>query len=179
MQLADNLVSDYLLEPIQREDQAFVFRGLSDPEVIRYYGVSYDSLEATADQMDFYDRLITEKSGAAFKLVDRKSGESMGVLAAYLFQPAHQRIEIGFWLIPEFQGKGIMRSALPVFIQILTNQFELHRIEAMVETDNTASCSLLEKTGFQKEGILRDYEIKNGKRISLVVYSLLLDNRIK
>lgn len=179
MLLAEKLVGDYLLEPIKREDQAFVFLGLSNPEVIRYYGVSYDTLEATAEQMDFYERLIVEKSGASWKLVDRKSGIPMGIVAGYLYQAAHQRIEIGFWLVPEYQRKGIMKSILPVFIQLLTDQFDLHRIEAMVETENAASCSLLEKAGFQKEGILRDYEIKNGKRISIVVYSLLLDRRVK
>lgn len=179
MLLSEQKVGDYLLEPIKREDQAFVFRGLSNPDVIRYYGVSYDSLEATAEQMDFYEQLVAEKSGASWKLVDRKSGIPLGVVAGYLYQATHQRIEIGFWLVPEFQGKGIMKSILPVFIQLLTDQFDLHRIEAMVETENVACCRLLEKAGFQNEGVLRDYEIKNGKRISLAVYSILLDSRIK
>jgi ribosomal-protein-alanine N-acetyltransferase len=172
------VVGNYAVHPIQRTDQAFVFSGLSDPEVVRYYGVSYTSLEDTAAQMDFYDRLLIEETGAGWKIVDRETQQPLGVLTAYLYQLAHQRIEIGFWLIPAAQGKGIIHEVLPSFIAQLRRLFNLHRIEAMVETGNEASCRVLEKAGFEREGILRDYEIKNGKRISLIVYSLLLDHPI-
>ena len=168
---------DYLLEPVLRSDQPFVFKGLSDPGVITYYGVSFDSLEATAAQMDFYENLVKEETGAAWKIVDPQLKEPLGVLAGYLYQPQHEKMEIGFWLLPASQGKGIMKSVLPVFLQQLQRLFKLHRIEATVETENKPSCRLLEKAGFEKEGLLRDYEIKNGKRISLFVYSLLLAKR--
>ncbi|WP_260457637.1 GNAT family N-acetyltransferase, partial [Listeria booriae] len=36
--------------------------------------------------------------------------------------------------------------------------FKLHRMEAKVDPRNEASISLLQKLGFQEEGLLRDYE---------------------
>lgn len=175
LQLPGFTVGNYRLLPVERKDQAFVFAGLSDPAVIRYYGVSYSTLEETAGQMDFYEKLVTEETGASWKIVDQEGGIPIGVVTAYLYQPAHERIEVGFWLVPGAQGKGAMSMVFPAFLDQLKKLFTLHRIEATVETGNDASCRILEKAGFQREGVLRDYEIKNGNRISLIVYSLLLD----
>ncbi|MCU0386300.1 MAG: GNAT family N-acetyltransferase [Flavihumibacter sp.] len=176
LQLSACKAGDFLLEPIVKADQPFVFKGLSDPAVIQFYGVSYDSLEATAEQMDFYENLVKEERGAAWKIVDELNQEPIGVLAGYDYQAQHEKMEIGFWLLPEYQGKGILKSVLPFFLQQLQTLFKLHRLEATVESENLASCRLLERAGFEQEGLLRDCEIKNGKRISLFVYSLLLAN---
>ncbi|KYP14734.1 GNAT family protein [Flavihumibacter sp. CACIAM 22H1] len=176
MELPALHIGDYLLNAIQPIDQAFIFRGLSDPAVIKYYGVSYNSFDATKEQMDFYERIWAEKTGVSWKIVLQKTLEPIGVITGYYYQPRHQRIEIGFWLLPAFQGKGILTQVLPAFIQQLSVLFNLHRIEAQVETANKPCCNVLEKAGFQQEGLLRDYELKDGKRVSLFVYSLLLDN---
>ncbi len=167
---------NFTLLPIDKTDLAFVFEGLSDPEVIRYYGVSFSSIEACEEQLAFYERMVKEETGAPWKIVDPESGQAMGVVAGYSYQPQHERIEIGFWLLKRYQGKGVLKEVMPAFLQELKTLFKLHRIEALVESENSASCKLLKATGFTEEGLLRDYEIKNGKRISLFVYSILLDN---
>ena len=57
----------YLLQQIKPEDQAFIYQGLSDPQVIPYYGVHFTSFEATAAQMEFYERLWREDFGGDLK----------------------------------------------------------------------------------------------------------------
>jgi len=66
-----------------------------------------------------------------------------------------------------------MQEVLPVVISYVFSYWELHRLEAVIEEGNEASRSLSEKLGFSYEGILRESEIKQGKRISLLMYSLL------
>ena len=46
-------------------------------------------------------------------------------------------------------------------------------LEAVIEDGNETSWRLAEKLGFKYEGKLREAEIKNGKRINLLLYSLL------
>jgi ribosomal-protein-alanine N-acetyltransferase len=55
----------------------------------------------------------------------------------------------------------------------LFSNWKLHRLEAIIEEGNETSYRLAEKLGFTFEGKLRESEIKNGKRISLYMYSLL------
>jgi ribosomal-protein-alanine N-acetyltransferase len=49
----------------------------------------------------------------------------------------------------------------------------LHRIEALIEPPNLPSQRLVEKLGFTREGLLRDYEFTRGKFDNLYIYSLL------
>ena len=44
----------YLLREIEDNDISNIYLGLSNPEVIKYYGVSFDSIESTKEQMEWY-----------------------------------------------------------------------------------------------------------------------------
>lgn len=133
----------------------------------------YDTLEATAGQMDFYERVWKERTGCYWKIESKQTGELLGVcgMSGYLAQ--HQRAELGYWLLPAYWGRGIMTEVLPVMIDHLFSQWQLHRLEAVVEEGNEASCRLAQRLGFTFEGVLRDAEVKRGQRISLHMYSLL------
>lgn len=164
-----------LLEPVVAADQQFIFEGLSHPDVITYFGVQYDSFEATKRQMDWYDKAYKEGSGGPWKIIGKASGEKMGVVAFYFYKPEHKKAEVGFWLFPQYWNKGIVSEALQAVIDYCQTEKGIHRLEAFVEEGNTASSRVLEKAGFVYEGTMRDCEIKNGRFISLLVYALLSD----
>ncbi|MBB1283928.1 GNAT family N-acetyltransferase [Flavisolibacter sp. BT320] len=163
-----------LLQEIKPDDQAFVFEGLSHPQVIPFYGVRYDSFEATKAQMDWYKQLTEQGSGLAWKMVETQTGEKIGVIATYAYKPEHNKAEVGFWLLPTFWNKGYAAEALHTVVDYWKEEKSLHRMEAFVEEGNTASSKLLEKCGFQYEGTMRDCEIKNSTYISLRIYSMIL-----
>lgn len=163
----------FLLKEILPADQAFIFEGLSHPDVIPYYGVSYKSYEDTASQIEFYKTIWKEKTGCWWKIVDRASGQPIGACGMNYYSPVHEKAEVGYWLLPAWWKKGIMPEVIPVMIAHLFTYWKLHRLEAVIEDGNEASCKLSEKLGFRFEGRLRDAEIKDGKRITLVMYSLL------
>ncbi len=166
------ITSQYRLRQIMPQDQQFIFKGLSHPEVIKYYGVRYSSFEAAKDQMDWYEKLWQDKTGIWWIITD-KNEHPLGACGFNYYNASHEKIELGFWLLPEDQGKGIMKEVLPAIIDYIFANWKVHRIEALVEHENTASCGLLEKIGFTKEGMMRECEIKDGKRVSLIMYSLL------
>jgi ribosomal-protein-alanine N-acetyltransferase len=162
-----------LLQEIKPEDQPFIYEGLSHPEVIPFYGVRYDSLEATGAQMEWYKKMAEEGSGASWKMVERGSGRKIGVTSVYYYKPEHNKAEVGFWLLPEHWHKGFALEALNAAIDYWKNEKALHRMEAFVEDGNEASGKLLKKAGFSYEGTMRDCEIKNGRYISLEIYALI------
>ncbi len=160
-----------LMKKIEAADQGFVFEGLSHQEVIPFYGVRYESFEATKAQMEFYEQLVAEGSGLPWKLVERETGAPIGVLAVYLFKAEHRKAELGFWLLPRFWGRGYAREAVEAACSYWKQERGLHRMEAFVETENEASWRLLERCGFAFEGCMRDCEWKDGKWISLRIYA--------
>jgi [ribosomal protein S5]-alanine N-acetyltransferase len=163
----------FLLQEITAADQPFIFEGLSHPQVIPFYGVSYDSLEATAAQIDFYSTIWQEKTGCWWKITDKQSGLPVGACGINYYSAEHEKAEIGYWLLPAYWRKGIMPEVIPVMIAHLFATWPLHRLEAVIEEGNEASCRLSEKLGFRFEGKLRDAEIKKGKRLTLLMYSRL------
>ena len=167
-----------LLQQVLPEDQQFIFEGLSHPEVIPFFGVRYDSFEATKRQMDWFAKAYEEGTGGPWKIMEKASGKRIGVIAYYFYKPEHRKAEVGFWLFPEYWNKGIISEALQAVIAYCRDQKGIHRLEAFVEEGNDASCRVLEKAAFQLEGKMRDCEIKDGRFISLFVYGLLLDSQI-
>lgn len=167
----------FLLKRILAQDQAFIFNGLSHPQVISFYGVGYKTFEQTKEQMNYYDGLWKEKTGIWWKIVDRDTTEPVGACGMNYYTAIHQKAEIGYWLLPPYWKKGIMPEVIPVMIGHLFNHWKLHRLEAVIENGNDTSARLAEKLGFQFEGKLRGAEVKNGKRIDLLMYSLLSTDR--
>jgi [ribosomal protein S5]-alanine N-acetyltransferase len=163
-----------LLRKIIPADQPVIFKGLSDPAVIRYYGVSYTSLEATADQMKFYDDLLKEGTGIWWAVCFKEQPAVMvGACGFNYLNRQHKKMEIGYWLLPAYFGKGIMTEAVPEIIRYAFAAMDIHRVEAVVEAGNDDSTKLLKKLNFTYEGTLVDSEIKNGKFISLQSWALL------
>lgn len=167
------LTERLLLQALSPSDQPFVYEGLSHPDVIRFYGVNYSTYEATAAQMDWYQTMVAEGQGIPWKMVEKATGEKVGVIAVYFYKPEHQRAEVGFWLLPLYWSKGYASEALHAVVQYWFRIKGLHRLEAFVEEGNEGSGRVLEKAGFRYEGTMRDCEIKNGKFISLRIYALL------
>jgi [ribosomal protein S5]-alanine N-acetyltransferase len=83
------------------------------------------------------------------------------------------RTEIGFELSKEQWGKGIALEAVEAIINYGYEHMNFQRIEALIEPPNRASQKLVEKLGFIREGLLRNYEFTNGKFDDLYMYSLL------
>ena len=81
-------------------------------------------------------------------------------------------LTIGYWIGEPHWGKGYITEALKAFIKHLFENHEIIRIEAKVFTHNPASCRVLEKQGFTKEGLLRKREKKVESYVDEWIYSI-------
>lgn len=162
-----------VLQPMTQADIAHVHHGLSHPDVIRYYAVRFMTLEATQEQMDWYAKLEREGAGQWWAIRSATDGAFLGGIGITNIHPVHKRCELGYWLLPEHWGKGIMRAALGCVMDHVFNTLGLHRISAEVEPENEASARLLRKAGFNHEGTLRECEMKDGQWVSLDLFARL------
>lgn len=82
--------------------------------------------------------------------------------------------EIGYWLAAPFRGQGIMTEVVQRFTDsMFEHRSRLVRIEAHVFPHNPSSVRLLEKVGFEREGLLRKFYMKNGAYLDAVVLARL------
>ena len=160
-----------LLRQFVDTDLTNVFKGLSHPDVIKYYGVSYDSLESAKKQMMFFADIERNDTGIWWAICSPDNKIFYGAAGLNNLSKENKKAEIGFWLVCEYWNKGIMTETLPLIYNYAFHKSGLHRIEAFVETGNENSKKLLMKFNFQHEGTMNDCEIKNRKFISPDIYT--------
>ena len=165
---------DWLLRPIVDADVHAVHAGLSDPRVIAHYGVSYPTLESTWVQMRWFADIAAEGSGAWWAVCAASApAQLIGACGMNDRVAEHRRAEIGYWLRPEWWGKGIMRQCLSAMLEHAFERMGLHRLGAEVDVGNDAISGLLLRLGFTHEGTRRGYEQKAGRALDLQFYGLL------
>jgi [ribosomal protein S5]-alanine N-acetyltransferase len=69
---------------------------------------------------------------------------------------------LGYWMGAPFANRGVMSRAVPLVCRLAFDVLDLRRIEAACLPENAASVRLLEKTGFSREGLAREYLAING-----------------
>ncbi len=163
----------FRLRKILSIDQQQIFEGLSNEDVIKYYGVSYKTFEDTLRQMQWYENLLNTETGIWWGISFRESKELIGACGFNNTSIEHKKTEMGYWLFPQNRKKGVMMEVAPAIIEYAFTVLKLHRIEASVEVDNIASKKLLIKLGFAYEGTLKQCELKNEKFIDLDYYALI------
>ncbi|KPB77289.1 GNAT family acetyltransferase [Pseudomonas cannabina] len=69
---------------------------------------------------------------------------------------------IGMGVASAWQGKGVGSMLLAAALDVADNWMNLHRVELTVYADNEAAQGLYRKFGFEVEGRLRDYAVRDG-----------------
>ena len=169
----------YVLREIEDSDIANIHKGLSNPEITKFYDVHFDTLEDTKEQMQWYASLQKNGTGIWFGIYDKHSNEFYGAAGFNNLDTTHQKAEIGMWLLKDYWGKGILREVMPVLFDFGFNTLGLNRIEGFVVSNNFKCKNALEKIQFTFEGRMRESEIKDGKKISIDIYSILKSEWMK
>lgn len=85
----------------------------------------------------------------------------------------NDKIEIGYWLIENMTGKGIITNSTRKMVDYAFRNLDMNRIQVKCGVGNMKSSAVPRRLGFVFEGIERHGERHNKKYIDLEVYSLL------
>ena len=109
---------------------------------------------------------------AAYVIEDLRSGELLGGASLHHFDPLRDVVEIGYWLFVTARGRGVAtRSVQQMTEHALANG--IWRVEAHVRIGNTASERVLERLGFEREGVKRKYLRHGHDRVDATMFALL------
>lgn len=162
------------LRRILQSDRAALYAGLSHPEVVAHYGISYDSEERCQEQLDWYRYMEQAHSGYWWAICTPDQPDQLiGACGIYEIDHHNRNADIGYWLLPDYWHQGIMQSCLHSILDYGFHQLGLHRIEAEVEPDNIASIKLIQKLGFHQEGQRRQVALRQHRFTDLHIYGLL------
>ena len=115
-----------------------------------------------------------EKKAVIFAVCQKDNGDLLGAIALEL-EKSDKRGEIGYWIGYPYQNKGYATEAVLAMLQYGFRTLSLNRITATTIAWNNVSARILDKTGFQKEGVLRNHVFKKGKFTDIVMWGILQD----
>lgn len=81
--------------------------------------------------------------------------------------------ELGYWLSPEFQGKGYMSEATMAVLEFGFNELNLHKITAACTTENSASRRIIAKLKMSSIGISHDHFFYDNRWWDMELFELL------
>ena len=146
----------------------------SNPETMKYIPKPLvKTIEDALEHIAMMDAKIENNEGINWAITQKDNPKLIGVIGHYRIKPEHYRAEIGYMLLPEFSGKGIISEAVKEVVKYGFKGMQLHSIEAVIDPENNASAKVLEKNGFVKEAHLKENEFFEGRFLDSVIYSLL------
>lgn len=84
-----------------------------------------------------------------------------------------QACTLGYWMGHRYAGRGHMTEAVRGAVRFAFSDLALHRVEAACLPNNEPSRRLLERVGFQHEGLARAYLKINGNWADHLLYAVL------
>ncbi len=162
------------LRELKDADKTEIFALRSSEPVMKFIA------RARMETMDEAQRLINRlNTGIAnnewifWGVVLKGEQKIIGTVCIWNISEKDMRAEIGYDLMPEFQGKGLMQEAVNAILDYGFNQMKLHSMEANINPDNVASIRLIEKHNFVREAYFKENVFFGGQFRDTVIYSLI------
>jgi ribosomal-protein-serine acetyltransferase len=97
----------------------------------------------------------------------------VGTIGVHRIDWLNRRVEIGYWLGREYEGRGIMTDACRAVVTHLFGELDLHRVEIRCAVENAKSAAIAKRLGFALEGTLREAQLAGGRYRDLLVFAML------
>lgn len=128
-----------------------------DPVHLRYWSHGpLADLEAATDYLNGIQSGWRERTFFQWGIEETGSRQLVGTVTLGSWDRTNRHAGIGFIVHPDRQGLGLATEAVRRVLAFGFGPMGLHRVEADVDPENEASMRLLERIGFQREGLLRD-----------------------
>jgi aminoglycoside 6'-N-acetyltransferase len=148
----------------------------NDPLVAKYqgWGIPYPREKGEAFLSSMKERVAPKQGDwTQFAIELKETGEMIGDLGCYIDKNDIRQARIGFTLAAKHWRKGYITEVIPLLLDYLFEDMDMHRIVADCDADNVASYRTLEKLGFRREAHFVESFLVDGVYTSEYHYGLL------
>jgi RimJ/RimL family protein N-acetyltransferase len=158
-------------------DAEDVSRWRNQPTSLRFQASAPRNIEQIRELLAAQEKTeIGPEAEGKFYWIIEVDGEPAGQVQVAVDGGFRQQLmsTLGYTVAESMQGRGVATAAVRDAIRIAFGTLGLERIEAVAAVENVASRRVLEKTGFQFEGIRRGLLRIQGKRVDHACYGILV-----
>lgn len=167
------------LRRVSREDAELIHHWRNQPSTLRFQASPKRDLDQVREMLE--EQAIVEISPNAcgrfgwMILVGQEPSGHVQLTINGQYDRRHNNGHLGYMVGESFQGQGVATGGvrLAASIGFAYTGLGLERIEAVAAVDNIASRRVLEKVGFQFEGIRRKLLLVSGERVDHACYARL------
>lgn len=158
----------------KREDAEDLYQNINDLRILNNLTDRIPYPYHLQDAYDYIEAMLSADENEIFAFAIEYEGKVAGSISVLRQDDIYRRSgEIGYYLGYKYWGKGIMSEAVKQTCQYVFEHSDIERIFATPFDYNPASQRVLEKCGFEREGILRKNGFKNGEFHDMIMYSLI------
>lgn len=163
------------LRPLQAEDAPHLHAIMSDAEVMAFWDIAeIEDMGLTAAILESQLDQMARKSAFYWAMVRAADEAFVGCCDLAEIDRWHHRAEVGFIVGREYWGDGYTLEAMQAVLSHAAQTLRLRRLTARTHLGNARSVRLLERLGFEEEGLLRGYVDRDGERRDCQLFGLLL-----
>jgi RimJ/RimL family protein N-acetyltransferase len=160
------------LRQLERSDLAEWHRYLGIPGVLEHTSWNVRSVEDLRALLSQYES-PDPSSPCRLAIVDRAGCRLAGTIGFHTVTPLHRTAELAYDLSPEYWGRGIATAVCSAVTAWSYEALRLVRLQATVLESNARSERVLQRCGFEYEGLLRAYRLVRGVPGNFKMYSRL------
>ena len=132
-------------------DEQEIFTLRSDIEINKYLDRQVSN--TIDDARNFINKVnenINKNDSLYWAITLSDSNILVGTICLFGFSEENGKCEIGYELLTNFQGQGIMKEAVEKVINYAFNTIQVQKIEASLHRDNQRSIKLLDNFSFKQ-----------------------------
>jgi ribosomal-protein-alanine N-acetyltransferase len=162
------------LRPLQLADAESMYLGwATDMDVVKYLSWKpHISVDETKRIISYWMSNYPDPKFYVWG-IQLKNGSLIGTISIHSVHDGFERGEVGYALMKRYWNQGYMTEALEALLAYAFGVVGFNRLEAHHSIYNPASGAVLIKTGFQHEGVLRQYYRSNDGFQDSSLYSIL------
>lgn len=133
----------------------------------------WDNQDNHQARIAYYQKQWRGDRAYVFLVIDRVRQDMIG--GVHINQVARgpaQFASLGYWIAKPQEGLGLMSEAIDATVTFCFDVLKLQRVQAATVMSNVRSQVLLERYGFEREGIAKQYAEINGVREDHVLYGV-------
>ena len=137
------------LRQLSIDDQQYIFTLRSNKEINKF--LDRPVAKTVEDAINFINKVndnITKNNSVYWAITLSSSGTFVGTICLYNFSDEKNSCEIGYELLSNFQGQGIMKEAAEKVIDYAFCTLQFQKIIAVTHNGNKSSGKLLRSLNF-------------------------------
>lgn len=161
---------DVTLHVVEDADVDFLCETINDPAVRA--GLAFARPKTAQAEREWVDSVAGPDADDVHLLICA-DGDPVGTVGLDGVDERAGIGELGYYVAADAWGNGYATDEARTLADYAFTELRLHRIQAKAFAGNAASKRVLEKVGFEREGVLRDHWYRDGTHEDVHVYGLL------